>query len=104
MALSHPAQHEESTSDIELLEDGEQSLSVFDHARFARDPAITVYVWRQRRNVKVVLHIDGQRIGYVHSRLPVDMMLRRNDATGACNDHKRQTQSPAAESASRSNC
>src|SRR5258708_6214244 len=69
IALGHPAQHEESSSDIKLLEDGEQSLSVSNHARFTRGPTITMYVWRQRRNVKVVLHINGQRVAYARGRV-----------------------------------
>src|SRR5258708_13438575 len=59
-----------------------------------------MYVWRQRRNVKVVFHINGQRVAYALGRLvhgsPKSAFLGHS--------YSRQTQSPAAESASRSNC
>jgi hypothetical protein len=66
MPLGHPTQHEKSPSDIKLLEDDEQSLSVSNHARFTRGPTIAMYVRRKRCNVKIVLYINGQRVRYVH--------------------------------------
>ena len=62
--LGHPSKHEESSPNINLLEDGKQFLSVADHARFTLAPSITTYVGRQGRNVKVILYINGQCVGH----------------------------------------
>ena len=74
MPFGHPSQHEKSPADIKLREDIEQFLSVSDHARLTRAPAITLYVWRERRNVKVVLYVNGQCVRHFHDRVTVDMI------------------------------
>src|SRR5438093_147293 len=64
--LRHPSQDEESPSYVELLEDDEQFLRVVDHSGLTRSPAITMYVGCQRRNMKIIFHVNSQSITYVH--------------------------------------
>src|SRR5258708_23008111 len=59
-----------------------------------------MYAGCQRRNMKVVFHINGQRVTYAHSRLV--HWVSPHAFIGL--SYSRQTRSPAAESASRSNC
>ena len=65
--LGHPSQHKKSPSNVKLLEDFEQSMSVADHARFARGPTIAMYVRRQSGYVKIVLYVYGKRVAYARS-------------------------------------
>src|SRR5262245_35886454 len=72
VTLGHPSEDEEGAVHPELLEDPEQLVRVGDHPGLARAPGVARDVRRERGNVKVVLHIDGQRVEHrlwsAHSR------------------------------------
>ena len=83
ISLGYPSRHEESRSDVELLEDREQSC-VFATTRSRSDvPTITMYAWRQCRNVKVVLDVNGKRVLHVLGGVAAEMISCDGTLPGA---------------------
>ena len=61
-ALGHPAQYEEGRAYAALRQDSQQALGVGLDAQFAARPAVARDRRTQRRDMEVILHVDGERI------------------------------------------